>query len=359
MATKSIGIDIREVSEKHAGKSRYCEEIAKAMIKSAPKDTQFFLFTKKKTKALPGSNQIQIPGRGIIWHFNLRRHLKKNPVDFFLSPTSYIYPSIAPRSQKLAIVIHDLIAFLHPKNNHWLPTIIEKFTLKKAIKNSDFLITVSENTKKDLFKFKRFAACAKDKNIIIAGPAASPEMKRTASHKLNLPKNFLLAVGTLQPRKNFKAIFQAFSGLAKENPDLHLCVVGGKGWKISKIFKAIPQEFTKRIHFLGYMPYSDLPELYSRAKMLVFPSLYEGFGIPPLEAMSCGCPVVTSSTSSLPEVVGDAALQIPPENADALTQAIASMLIPEKAENYAKRGLTQAKKFSWEKSSEAILAAID
>lgn len=360
MAIKSIGIDIRECGGKGAGKGRYAEEITAAMIKLAQKDAKlkglkFFLFTDKPKKEFPSSEavkQVLIPGEGIRWHFNLRKYLKSHPLDWFFAPTSYILPAIAPKGQKVALVVHDLIAFLFAKENYWRATLIERLTLGRAVKNSSLIVTVSENTWEDLKKIK---PAVKKKEHTVAPPAVGAEFKEPKTRDLRLPKRYLLAVGTLQPRKNFSSIFRAFKEVASQQKDLHLCIVGGIGWKAGSIFKSIPKNLKDRIHFLGYVPHDQLPELYARAQMLIYPSVYEGFGIPPLEAMACACPVITSNNSSLPEVVDDAAIQVPPKNIKEIVRAIKFLLGPSAQASYKKRGLRRASHFSWESSAKEII----
>jgi len=355
MAIKSIGIDIREACEDGAGKARYTLELTRALLAVAPKDLQFTLFTNKSNPLFPSSgrvNQVLISGRGPFWHLQLRRYLLRQPVDFFLAPTSYIYPAMAPKTQKLATVVHDLIAFLHSKTHARFPTLVERLTLQKALRNSRFLICVSKHTAKDL---ATLYPEAHKKPVIIASPAVSREIHRVDSEKLDLPAQFLLGVGTLNPRKNFQALFTAFALLAPKHKNLHIVIAGGTGWKSSRIFKSIPTPLKTRIHFLGHVTASELNELYSRAEMLVFPSFYEGFGIPPLEAMACGCPVVCSNATSLPEVVGDAALQVDPTNPKALADAIETLLKPTVRELHIKKGLKRVQAFSWEESAKRIL----
>jgi glycosyltransferase involved in cell wall biosynthesis len=363
MAIKSIGIDIRECDGNGAGKGRYAEEITKALIELVQNDPkldglQFFLFTQKPNKNFPSSDrvkQVLIPGTGVWWHLNLRKYLKAHPLDWFVAPTSYILPAIAPEGQKIALVVHDLIAFLFAKENYWLATLIERLTLGRAVRNSSLIVTVSGNTWEDLKKIK---SAAKKKDHIVAPPAVGAQFKAPKARDLKLPNRYLLAVGTLQPRKNFAGIFKAFKEVAAQQKDLHLCIVGGIGWKAGAIFKSIPKNLKDRIHFLGYVPHEQLPELYARAQMLVYPSIYEGFGIPPLEAMACGCPVITSNNSSLPEVVGDAAIQVPPKDTKEITRAIKFLLGPSAHASYKKRGLRRASNFSWKASAKEILQSM-
>ena len=175
--------------------------------------------------------------------------------------------------------------------------------------------------------------------------------------KHNLPKAFLLGVGTLSPRKNFSRFIQAFDQLAPEYPDTHLVIVGNKGWNFDDILEEGNRE---KVHLIGYVDAAELVALYNLAKIFVFPSLYEGFGIPPLEAMSCGCPVVTSNISSLPEVVGDAALLIDPYSTEEIAGAIGTLLAnSELNQDLSRKGLRQATKFSWEKSAKKLLEVFE
>lgn len=355
MAIKSIGIDIRTIGVFGAGKAKYCEGITRALIRLAP-DIQFYLFNNTINPAFEGGQnykQIKISSSKLFWHLKLRSYLKKNPVDFYFSPTSYVYPSIAPKEQKLSIVVHDLIAFLHPKTHHWFPILVERLTLGRAVKNSSFISTVSQNTWQDLNEIKPES---KSKQMAYAPPFIDGSMKKVETKNLDLPEKYILAVGTLEPRKNLQTLFKAFAML--KNSERHLCVVGGIGWKSSKIFKSIPDNIKDRIHFLGYRSSPDLPEIYSRASMLVYPSLYEGFGIPPLEAMACGCPVITSKISSLPEVVGDAAILINPESPQEVAAAIEKLLNQEIRDDFVQKGYQRLNRFGWESSARAILENI-
>ncbi|MFA4815623.1 MAG: glycosyltransferase family 1 protein [Candidatus Gracilibacteria bacterium] len=355
MATKSLGIDIREANESGAGKGRYTLEVTKALIENASEDVRFFLFTKKPNPAFPHServSQVVINGRSIWWHLRLRNFLRRHPVDLFLAPTSFIYAALAPAKQKVAIVVHDLIAFLYSKTHARFPTLVERITLRRAIRKSRFIVCVSQNTAKDLASL--FPEAHK-KPVLIAPPAVSPEVHKVESEKMDLPAHYLLGVGTLSPRKNFKLLFEAFTLLADQHPHLHVVIAGGSGWKTSQVYKTVPAALKNRIHFLGYVSVDQLNELYSRAEMLIFPSIYEGFGIPPLEAMACHCPVITSNAASLPEVVADAAIQVDPQNPQALADAINEMFTPQVRLAYQKRGLIRAHHFSWEASAQQIL----
>ncbi|MFA5855370.1 MAG: glycosyltransferase family 1 protein [Candidatus Gracilibacteria bacterium] len=351
MTTKTIGIDARAALHPQAGKGRYTLEVVKAALNQG-KNVDFVLFTDSAPlfpdSTDPHLRQVILRGKSIFWHINLYFYLRKNPVTFFLAPTSYIYPALAPASQKVAIIIHDLITFLHPKRHPFFPTLVERLTLPRAIKKAAQIFCVSENTKKDLLHlFSAATHSAAKKKIAIAYPAVSEEFHSVTTHKMSLPDDFILAVGTL-PRKNVDTLIKAF--LSTHVSTLHLCVVG------QMPPRTVPGH--EKIHFLGQVNSAELRELYSRARMLVFPSLYEGFGMPPLEAMACGCPVIVSNISSLPEVVGEAAIKVDPRSPAQIAEAIKKLLNLAARKSYQSEGILQVKKFSWEKTAKTILETL-
>lgn len=357
MPTKTIGIDIRDASEKGMGKGRYTLNLVKALIATAP-EQDFVLFTKTPNPHFQTTEHVKqlcIKGKGLLWHWNLRKHLLKAPVDWFLAPTSTIYPALAPKTQKVAVVIHDLITFLHAKSHPWFPTLVERLTLPRALEKARLLLPVSENTLRDLHKLFPFT---KNKASVIATPAVPEDIHAVDSLKIDLPKKYILSVGTLLPRKNIALLFKTLELLSEKYPDLHLVVVGGRSAKSAPTFSALqvlPQALQDRIHFLGSVSGSQLCELYSRALVFCFPSLYEGFGIPPLEAMACACPVIASRSSSIPEVVGDAAVLASPFKPEEWAEAVEHLTDPLVANRYQQKGILQVQKFSWEKTAERIL----
>jgi glycosyltransferase involved in cell wall biosynthesis len=169
---------------------------------------------------------------------------------------------------------------------------------------------------------------------------------------------YVLYVGALEPRKNIPGLLRAFVRLRADFPDLTLALGGSPRWKFAEIPRALEElALEPVVRFTGYIADSDLPALYSAAAAFCFPSFYEGFGLPVLEAMACGTPVVCSNTSSLPEVAGDAALLVEPRDEVALTEAIARVLTDEAlAEDLRERGLKRAASFSWDRTAELTLA---
>ena len=180
--------------------------------------------------------------------------------------------------------------------------------------------------------------------------------------KNNLPSKMILNVGTLEPRKNVVSLIKAFEKLKQKGyKDYKLVIAGEKGWLYKQIFKEVEhRDLKKEILFLGVVKDEDLPMLYNCADMFVYPSLYEGFGLPPLEAMACGIPVITSNTSSLPEVIGDAGIMVDPGDVNSLCEAMYNVLTDKELRcQMSKKGLKRAKLFSWEKAANEILEIYD
>ncbi len=182
--------------------------------------------------------------------------------------------------------------------------------------------------------------------------------------RYRLPPRFILHVGTLEPRKNLPRLIEAFhqfqvssSKFQGKKPNLKLVLAGGKGWLYEGIFETVARfGLADAVHFPGFIDDADLPVLYSLADLFVYPSMYEGFGLPPLEAMACGTPVVASAASSLPEVVGDAGLLVPPTDVEALAGVMARALTDAalRAE-LRERGFAQARRFDWRASAERLV----
>ena len=171
-----------------------------------------------------------------------------------------------------------------------------------------------------------------------------------------MPDQFILGLGTLEPRKNFVGLIRAFNQLQGDFPDLHLVIGGGKGWLYDDIFAAAAEsQAREHIHLIGFVADADLPTLYSLARIFAYPSFYEGFGIPVLEAMACGTPVITADNSSLPEVAGQAATLVPATDINALTQAIRQLHTRQSLrEAHIEGGLAQSAKFSWAAAAQKL-----
>ena len=294
---------------------------------------------------------------------------KKYNLDLFFLP-NINFIALSPGIKKV-ITVHDLSFerfpyFFSLKRRLWHFFI----NPKKLIKNCDKIIAISENTKKDLIeKFKIepekqaeivVVPCAAGEDFCLIGgkDAGSPADQR---YELGggLPSKFFLSTGTIEPRKNYETLIQAFAMFHKNHPDYHLIIVGKKGWDkeyIEDLEELVTSNYLQKyVHILGYITNKSLNKLYNQATAFIFPSYYEGFGIPPLEAINCGCPVISSYTSSMPEVLGEAAAFCDPSRPSEFAKAMEKITCDNGFKNeLINKGRLQSKKFSWTSSAEKL-----
>jgi glycosyltransferase involved in cell wall biosynthesis len=227
------------------------------------------------------------------------------------------------------------------------------------------IIAPSEATKREIIQYLRIPA----ERIRVVYEAAREKMKPLLAadcapvlQKYGIEPPYLLYTGTIEPRKNLLKLIRAYNELlhaTEHRPHLVLC--GGRGWLDEEVFELVAQlKLQPQVKFTGYVPDEDLPALYSACELFVYPSLYEGFGLPPLEAMACGAAVVASNTSSLPEVIGEAGRLVDPQDANALAQTISHLLDdPVQLAHYRRAGLHRAHLFSWERAAHETQAVYD
>ena len=299
---------------------------------------------------------------GMIWY-----HLGiPLPVDFFVGSADlyhspdFVLPPV--RRGRAVVTVHDLSFMLFPEcAEEGLRRYLDRM-VPHSLSRADLVLADSANTQNDLI-------CLLDvppEKVEVVYPAAEPHFRRVEDppvlskvrQKYKVPDSFILSVGTLEPRKNLVRLVKAYRRLKRESAFTpKLLISGREGWLFQDIYKAVADAgLEDDVKFVGYVAEEDLPALYSMAEALVFPSLYEGFGFPPLEAMACGTPVVCSTRSSLPEVVGEAAVLVDPHDVPALADAIHSVIdSPDLRARLVQKGLVQAQKFSWEKTAEKVL----
>jgi glycosyltransferase involved in cell wall biosynthesis len=280
-------------------------------------------------------------------------------VDIFWSP--HINFSSFSSEGKKVLTIHDLSFLVFPQFFSWRKNIWHSLMgLKKLINEADVIIAISESTKNDIIKF--FPAAKNKVTVVYSG--CGEEFKKIINtdqklleirKKYNLENKFILSLGTSEPRKNITSLIRAFDEANLEDYDLVLA--GASGWKNNALKEAYKRAKNKdRIKLLGYIEKDERPYLYNAATIFAYPSFYEGFGLPVLEAMACGTTVITSTTSSLPEVANEAAILIDPNNQASLTTALRDLARSENLqETLANRGLERAKKFSWVKTAEEYI----
>jgi len=258
--------------------------------------------------------------------------------------------------------IYDLSFMRYPQSFNTLNRIYLTWAVRAAVRRADRLIAISESTKRDLIAL--FGATPERVSVIYCGKDAAlvPTTERAAfdawRKARGVPEKMILFVGTLEPRKNVARLLRAFARAKRAARLPHkLVLIGARGWKYAQVDAIIAQEqIANEVIFAGYVSQEELPRWYQAADLFVYPSLYEGFGMPPLDAMACGTPVVTSNAASLPEVVGDAAIQIAPEDENALTDALVRALTDQVLrEQMIAQGLTQAAKFSWTRAGHETM----
>jgi len=360
----NIGIDISQIVYQ-TGVSRYTEQLVKHLIKLNTQD-KFYLFSGSlRQKQILSSFIKQLNSKrvgGVVT--SLSPHL----IDFFWNRLNIFSPdkhfpnldvfhtsdwAIPSTQAKLVTTIHDLTFFRFPHSHTSYSRAVHKRHLKQVKKHADAIIAVSQATKKDLIKYgidKSRIEVIYEAASSIFKPQTNLKKIRAVKEKYNLKNKYILSVGTQEPRKNLKRLIKAYQGVVSDKSNLNLIIVGKFGW-------GDEIEPSKNIKLLGFIPDEDLAVLYSAAKFFIYPSLYEGFGLPVLEAMACGCPVITSNTSSLPEVGGSAALYVNPKKTYDIFKTI-QMLIkasPSKLKTLSQKSLDQAKQFSWHKTAKQTL----
>jgi glycosyltransferase involved in cell wall biosynthesis len=236
--------------------------------------------------------------------------------------------------------------------------------LPALLSNTKAVIAISESTKEDIIQFLKYP----DEKIHVIYNGYDPAKYFVADDNSDLFfkkygfKKYFLAVGPNYPHKNFEFLLNAYQQLSIDERNVYpLIIAGGKEPYLTSVKQLIQHlGLQKNVHYIGYVPEELMPAMYREAFALIFPSLYEGFGMPPLEAMACGCPVIASNTSSLPEVCGDGALYIDPTDQSSLLTAMESLISNQLLYNELKeKGLKQASKFSWEKTASALKSLLE
>ncbi len=307
--------------------------------------------------------KYQVVGPGRLWTFlGLPWHLltEKPRPDVVFSPTHYV-PRFTGIPRVMSIMDLSYLSYpamFRPKDLHQLT----EWT-KYSVEHSARILTISRFSKNAILK----AYGVPEDRVVVTYPGLTPLSNNNMTKKYNLSQNFILSVGTLQPRKNYGNLIAAFSKIrdkfVRQFPDLELVIVGKKGWLYDEILAA-PEKYNveKQVRFLNFVPDADLPALYETALCFALPSLYEGFGLPVLEALAHDCPVVISNVSSLPEIAGNAGILVDPNIIDSIGAGLTQALNEHGTEAKKKRiaaGRAQAGKFTWEKAAKQTLEVLE
>ena len=359
-----IGIDARLVFYSRAGIGEYIVQLVEALANVEPEEANFVLLQSRKDKTrLISSNgfyrkSLWTPSHNRFEQLALGFEVSRLKLDLLHSP-DFIPPF--RRNYKSVITIHDLAFLLYP---HFLTKESARYygQIDQAWRKTDHIIAVSEATKRDSIRLLGVP----ENKITVIHEAANPiyrqlpqdEALHHVKARYKFDRDYILFVSTIEPRKNLPGLLQAYRRLRDEyKRDELLVLAGANGWLWEEVYESVSRlDLDDYVTFLGRVPSEDLVYLYNGARLLVHPSFYEGFGLTPLEAMTCGTPVIVSNTSAIPEVVGDAALMIDPHDIDGLTVAMWRVLTEkELRKELTCKGLKRAKQFSWDKAAKQTL----
>ncbi len=348
-----IGIDTQTTLGQKTGFGFYVSNLVREL--KAIGSHRYLLF------APDSEHDFSAPQR-LAWdQFGLPSRARGAKVDILHQP-AFSAPVFYPG--KVVVTVHDLIAIFFGEEipffsrqyfSRWMP-----FSYRFA----DHIIAVSQNTKRDIVKILGFP----EQKVTVIYEAAStsyrPVRDRSAigrvQAKYKTGNEYLLHIGTLNPRKNLSFLIDIFAKLIEGKSMLNLVIAGKPGWYYEGLFTQVQRlGLTGRVKFIGYVPENDKAALLSGAFAFVFPSRYEGFGLPVLEAMACGCPVVAANVSSIPEVVGDSGILLPLEDKTAWVRALRSLNRPGRTTKLRVTGLKQAQKFSWHKAAQQTIAVYE
>jgi glycosyltransferase involved in cell wall biosynthesis len=337
-----IGIDARAAAEVPAGRGRFVRELLTALA-ARDDDRRYVLYARRPWGELDERFRWRLVGTGDpLWNVRVGLEAHRES-DVFFSVNSYLTAWFT--RVPTALNVFDLIAWEAPESAQRRAARIERATIRPALRRARHVFVNSQSTLDDLRR--RFPAAAERASVVpLAAFDREPAEVRS---RYGLDRPFVLSTGTLEPRKNLLRLIEALPNGAL------LVVVGPRGWEDERIV----QQADDRVRFLGNVSDEELAGLYRLCTVFCYPSLYEGFGLPVLEALQAGAPVVTSNVSSLPEVAGDAARYVDPRNVAQIREALAELLGSEEArETLHKRGRAQAARFSWDRTAEEILAQL-
>ena len=369
----TIGIDYTPAYEQGGGIGRLVRELMAALA-ALDQTTDYRLFVAgavgSRLPSAPAPNFTWKPTRltpmwlARLWH----RARLPIPVEVFTGQmslyhaTDFVLPPTRSSTRTL-LTVHDLSFVRVPETaNPGLRRYLDA-VVPRSVQRADHVLADSTATKNDLIEI--YNTPPEKITVLLSGltpqfkPVRDPAQLRAVRERYHLGETpYILSVGTVQPRKNYARLIEALAHLRAEKHDVHLVIVGGKGWLEDPIYAALQQHnVEKYVHFTGFAAESDLPAIYSGALCCALPSLYEGFGLPVLEAMGCGIPVVTSAISSLPEVAGDAAILVNPYSVEAIVDALRRIIEDSTLRSHlVDLGTARAQTFTWERSAQQLMA---
>lgn len=352
-----IGFDgSRAFVSERTGTEEYSYQIFKALTK-IDHQNQYIIYVRPQTffySTWPNNFVFKKINWPRLWtQAGLSIQSFKDNLDVLFVP-AHTLPVIRKPGLKSVVTVHDLGSEYLPGTHQLKQRIYLSYMQRKQLKGATRIIAVSKATKKDLVK--RIGIEPEKVTVIYEGYDQKLFKPIRGDILVNSLKPYYLFVGTVQPRKNLERVIKAFAKIK----DKKLVIAGSKGWLADQIYK-LPKKLgiEDKVKFLGYVPDEKLPALYSAAEALVFPSLFEGFGLPILEAQACGCPVLTSKISSMPEVAGKGALLVNPYDVNEITNAMIEVMDQSVRNKLIKNGFENVKRFSWEKCAAQTLEVFE
>ncbi len=363
-----IAIDATAIPAKRVGAGNYILNLARTLIQ-IDHENEYVIFAQASGVSNFGGacpNAKIVP---LAWMSRLQRILweqallpaqvKSLGIDILHSP-HYTLPMNTPSTS--VVTFHDMTFFLYPQMHQYYKRFFFRTMIQIAAGRANAIIADSESSRQDIL----LLLDVKPTNVIPVPLGVSAdyhhiddrEALECIHRKYHLPERFLLYVGVLEPRKNLPALIRAYRSLVDRGISHGLVIVGRKGWMYDQLFHTIRDlDLASRVILTGYVPEAELPLLYSAADLFIYPSLYEGFGLPVLEAMACSVPVVTSNISSMPEIVGDAGILVDPRRMDELADAVHRILNDRDLhDELARKGAERSKIFTWERTAQETLA---
>jgi len=361
-----IGVDARPLSYDLTGIGVYVTHLLEALQEIDDQNYYFLVSNGPINLKLKNRRWTKVEGRttrrllSTLW-MQIRTPLiaAENNINIFWSPRHHL-PLLLPARIKTVVTIHDITHRLFPSTMALPNLIVEKLLMGHSLKRADYVIANSNSTAQEITNHYPFNS-NKIFTIYPGSPSLPIAPQGNSKMWFDLPDRFFLFVGTLDPRKNLPRVIEAFEQIDPKNSDVHLVIAGGSGWKNKELNQALHSgNIKKRIRLTGYVSRSQLKLFYKKAICLLFPSLYEGFGFPILEAMSCGTPVITSKTASMPEVAGDAAVLVDPNDTGAIASAMSVMMTNTALRaNLITKGYQRLETFSWEKCAQETLRVFE
>ena len=374
-----IGIDVSLVPGQTSGGGQYAYQLTRALAAIDPVNSYLLypvfyhiVHPDFRPADLPSAANMRVAQRWLtpelvrfLWRQDRSEQFKEfllGNVDIVHS-TTFCAPRFHRRRRRLVVTIYDLSFVTHPESH--LPANVEHCLrgTKLAIDRADALIAISESARRELID----TMGAPPERIVVTPLASDPHLRRVSDperlaavrRRYELPERFILFLGAMEPRKNLLRLIEAFAALSPAlRRETVLVVAGAQGWLNDSVRERVGQlGLAGSVRFPGYIAGDDVAAVYSLATVFAYPSLWEGFGLPVLEAMACGTPVLTSDVSSLPEVAGDAALFVPPTDVEAIADGLTRLLgDAELRADLCERGLRRAAAFSWERCARETLA---